>query len=76
MTSGRQSAPPNLKPSPASKRPANFEHAAHQAQRDHIRQARETGSSWSQIGQALDLFWHAIASKESIADEAYDYAIR
>src|SRR5258708_39879610 len=32
-----------------------LEHAAHTAQRGFIRQARETGRSWYEIGQALDL---------------------
>ncbi len=41
-----------------------LEQAAHAAQRDFIRQARETGRSWYEIGQALDLLWHAIASNE------------
>jgi hypothetical protein len=37
-----------------------LEHAAHAAQRSFIRQARETGRSWYEIGQALDLLWYAI----------------
>lgn len=41
-----------------------------------IRQARESGRIWYEIGQALDLLWRAVASKESVADEAYDYALR
>jgi hypothetical protein len=53
-----------------------LEQAAHAAQRGFIRQARETGRSWYEIGQALDLLWQAVASKESVADEAYDYALR
>ena len=53
-----------------------LEQAAHAAQRDFIRQARETGRSWYEIGQALDLLWQAVVSKESVADEAYDYALR
>lgn len=53
-----------------------LEHAAHAAQRSLIRQARETGRSWYEIGQALDLLWHAVVSNESVADEAYDYALR
>lgn len=51
-----------------------LELAAHQIQRDYIRQARETGSTWYTIGRALDLFWQSIVSNESIADEAFDYA--
>jgi len=53
-----------------------LEHAAHAAQRDLIRRARETDRSWYEIGQALDLLWKAVVSKESVADEAYDYATR
>lgn len=53
-----------------------LERAAHSAQRNFIRQARETGRSWYEIGQAFDLLWQAIVSKESVADEAYDYALR
>lgn len=53
-----------------------LEHAAHAAQRNFIRQARESGRSWYEIGQALDLLWQAVVSKDSVADEAYDYALR
>lgn len=53
-----------------------LEHAAHAAQRNFIRQARESGRSWYEIGQALDLLWQAVVSKESVSDEAYDYALR
>jgi hypothetical protein len=53
-----------------------LERAAHALVEDYIRSAREAGRSWYEIGQALDLHWAAVASKESIADEAYDYALR
>jgi hypothetical protein len=53
-----------------------LEHAAHAAQRNFIRYARENGRSWYEIGQALDLLWQAVVSKDSVADEAYDYALR
>jgi hypothetical protein len=53
-----------------------LEHAAHLIQRGYIRQAREADNSWYEIGQALDLLWHAVVSNESMADEAYDYALR
>jgi hypothetical protein len=39
-----------------------LEHAAHAAQRSPIRQARETGRSWYEIGQALDLLGQALVS--------------
>lgn len=53
-----------------------LERTAHTRQRDYIRNAREAGRSWCEIGQALDLFWEGIVAKESIADMAYDYALR
>lgn len=53
-----------------------LEHAAHAAQQAFIREARETGQSWYEIGQALDLLWQAVGSGESVSDEAYDYALR
>lgn len=53
-----------------------LEHAAHAAQRNLIRQAPETGRSRYEIGQVLDLIWQAVVSKESISDEAYDYALK
>jgi hypothetical protein len=53
-----------------------LERAAHALQVDYIRLAREAGRSWSEIGDGLDLHWAASANKESIADEAYDYALR
>jgi hypothetical protein len=53
-----------------------LEQAAHAIQAGYSRQARETGCTWYEIGQALDLLWYAIVSNESIGDEAYDYALR
>jgi hypothetical protein len=53
-----------------------LERAAHSLIEHYIRLARETGRSWFEIGEALDLHWAAVASNESIADEAYDYALR
>jgi hypothetical protein len=53
-----------------------LERAAHVLVEHYIRLARETGRSWFEIGEALDLHWAAVANKESIADEAYDYALR
>jgi hypothetical protein len=53
-----------------------LERAAHGLIEYYIRLAREAGRSWYEIGEALDLHWAAVASKESIADEAYDYALR
>jgi hypothetical protein len=52
-----------------------LERAAHALQSGYIRLAREAGRSWSEIGNGLDLHWAAIVNKESIADEAYDYAL-
>jgi hypothetical protein len=53
-----------------------LERAAHALQSGYIRLAREAGRSWSEIGHGLDLHRAASANKESIADEAYDYALR
>jgi hypothetical protein len=53
-----------------------LERAALAAQVDCIRRAREAGRSWTEIGEGLDLHWNAVANKESIADEAYDYVLR
>ncbi len=53
-----------------------LERAAHELAERYICLARETGRSWHEIGEALDLHWAAAANKESIADEAYDYALR
>jgi hypothetical protein len=48
-------------------------HAALQLTTDYIRQAREDGHSWHEIGIALNLGDHADPS-ESVACAAYDYA--
>ena len=53
-----------------------LERAAHTLIEHYIRLARETGRSWFEIGEALDLHWAAVVNNESIADEAYDYALR
>lgn len=53
-----------------------LERAAHRLIEDYIRQAREAGRSWYEIGDALDLHSAAVYNKESVADEAYDYALR
>lgn len=52
-----------------------IEQAAHTLIKDLIRQAREAGRSWHEIGEGLDLHWHAVLAKESIADVAYDFAL-
>jgi hypothetical protein len=53
-----------------------IEKAAHALIRDLIRRAREAGRTWYEIGNGLDLHWDAVVAKESIADVAYDYALR
>jgi hypothetical protein len=53
-----------------------IEKAAHALIRDLIRRAREAGRSWYEIGNGLDLHWDAVVTKDSIADVAYDYALR
>lgn len=52
-----------------------IEQAAHALIKDLIRQAREAGRSWHEIGEGLDLHWHPVLAKKSIADVAYDYAL-
>jgi hypothetical protein len=52
-----------------------LERAAHAVQLGYIRQARQAGRNWHEIGGALDLHWAASANKESIVVEAYDYAL-
>ena len=52
-----------------------LERAAHAVQLDYVHQARDSGRSWYEIGEALDLHWAASANKESIVVEAYDYAL-
>jgi hypothetical protein len=42
----------------------------------YVRQAREAGRSWHEIGDALDRLGFALANNETVADEAYDYAVR
>jgi hypothetical protein len=53
-----------------------LERAAHGLIEHYIRLSREAGRSWFEIGDALDLLQAAAANKESIGDEAYDYALR
>jgi hypothetical protein len=53
-----------------------LEYASRALQPSYIREARATGRSWYEIGMALDLLWQAVVSKESVADEAYDYTLR
>ncbi len=54
-------------------------HAIEQAARDliseFIRLARQAGRNWYEIGNALDLHYHAVAAKISIAEVAHDYAL-
>ncbi len=56
--------------------PRELERAAHELVEHYIRLAREAGRNWFEIGGALDLHCAAAASKESIADQAYDYALQ
>jgi hypothetical protein len=53
-----------------------LERAAHSLAADYIRLARETGRSWYEIGDALNLHAFASANKLPIAEEAYGYALR
>jgi hypothetical protein len=53
-----------------------LERAAQNLIADYIRLARETGRSWYEIGDALNLHAAASANKLPVAEEAYDYALR
>jgi hypothetical protein len=55
----------------------DLELAARRTARDYIRQAREAGHSWDQVGQALGLTPNADADQAgpAVADAAYTYAV-
>jgi hypothetical protein len=48
----------------------------HELAGEYIRLAWETGRSWLEIGEALDLIPYAAANKVSVGEEAHDYAFR
>ena len=49
--------------------------AAHAPIGDLIPRARETGRSWHELGDALDLHGEAAGPEERVAELAYDYAL-
>ena len=51
----------------------SLKHAARRLAHEYVRQAREAGNSWHDIGVALG-FGHLAESDMSVADAAYDYA--
>jgi hypothetical protein len=75
--------PPGIEPITGVEAACELERAARELQQaaravtvTYIRQAREASRSWTEIGDALDLHGAALASDETVADEAYDYALR
>jgi len=48
------------------------QHAARRLTREYVRQAREDGHTWQEIGAALDLSASAAHRGVSLADAAYD----
>jgi hypothetical protein len=53
-----------------------IERAAHHLASQYIRQARQAGRAWIEIGDVLQLLSSAAANKVSVGEEAYDYALR
>jgi len=66
----------DLEPLDGARAARDIELGARHAARDYIRQAREAGHSWDQIGQALGLAPNADADQAglTVAEAAYTYA--
>jgi hypothetical protein len=66
----------DLEPLTGARAARDIELGARHAARDYIRQAREAGHSWDQIGQALGVAANADADQTglSVAEAAYTYA--
>ena len=66
----------DLEPLDGARAARDIELGARHAARDYIRQAREAGHSWDQIGQALGVAPNADADQTglSVAEAAYTYA--
>ncbi|HEY1319906.1 MAG TPA: hypothetical protein VGF32_06645 [Streptosporangiaceae bacterium] len=66
----------DLEPLTGARAARDIELGAHHTARDYIRQARETGHSWDQIGQALGVTPNADTDQTglSVAEAAYTYA--
>ncbi len=67
----------DAEPLAAARAARDLELAAHGTARDYIRQAREAGHGWEQIGEALGLVPGGGADQEGAtgADAAYTYAV-
>ena len=66
----------DLEPLTGARAARDIELGAHHTARNYIRQAREAGHSWDQIGQALGVTPNADADQAglSVAEAAYTYA--
>jgi hypothetical protein len=66
----------DLEPLAGARAARDIELGARHAAREYIRQAREAGHSWDQIGQALDVSPSADADQAglTVAEAAYTYA--
>jgi hypothetical protein len=66
----------DLEPLAGARAARDIELGARHAAREYIRQAREAGHSWDQIGQALDVSPNADADQAglTVAEAAYTYA--
>ena len=66
----------DLEPLTGARAARDIELSARHAARDYIRQAREAGHSWEQIGQALGVAPNTDADQTglSVAEAAYTYA--
>jgi hypothetical protein len=67
----------DVEPLAGARAARDIELAARGTARDYIRQAREAGHGWEQIGQALGLApgGHADQESATVADAAYTYAV-
>ena len=73
---GAQTTTADLEPLAGGSAARDLEYGARATARDYLRQAREAGSAWEQIGQALGLTPKADADQAgmSIGEAAYSYA--
>jgi hypothetical protein len=73
---GAQTETTDLEPLAGARAARDLEYGARAAARDYLRQAREAGTTWEQIGQALGLTPNADADQAgmTIGEAAYSYA--
>src|SRR6266536_2582396 len=73
---GKEPAVRDAEPLAGARAARDLELAAHRTARDYIRQAREAGHGWEQIGEALGLVPGGGAGQEGAtgADAAYAYS--